>query len=386
MSIAAADRLEPDADLLIAEARRRFRLEEFGPLSFETPLRVLTMALREEANLTDVAMQRHLGEIVGHLGSTLKMQSFFAAHPEIEEQQITDPVIIVGLQRTGTSKLFRNIAADPQWNVLYTWLGLNPIPPDGWRPGLLDPRLAEAEAWCEGRRWMAKAHGFYPREPEMEALLMMQTFMLNHPEWLIPTHQFWLEGADFTDAYRYLRRQLQFLQWQTGAPQGKRWILKSPPHLLTLDYLVKAFPDARLVMTHRHPKFSVGSMFKLTEVCQEHAARSLDRDKIRDLWLRNLSTAIGRFMDFRERHGEDAFVDVAFHDFVGDPLPAVKQIYAYAGVPYTPVGEAAAAAWHRDNPRFSEGKLDYDLADFGCDEAEVETAFAPYIAKYSAYF
>jgi len=70
--------------------------------------------------------------------------------------------VIVGLQRAGTSKLFRNIAADPQWNVLYTWLAVNPVPPEGWAPDLPDPRLAEAEAWCEDRRWMAKAHGFDP--------------------------------------------------------------------------------------------------------------------------------------------------------------------------------------------------------------------------------
>ena len=385
MSTAVADRLQPDAEALIAEARRRTRLEDFGPLSFEAPLRIAVKSMVEEANLTEAGMQEALEECVGHLSTTLRTQAFFAKHPEIDEQEITEPVVIVGLQRTGTSKLFRNIAADPQWNVLYTWLALNPIPPEGWRPGLPDPRLAEAEAWCEERRWMAKAHGFYPKEPEMEALLMLHTFMLNAPMRLMPTHQFWLEQADFRPAYEYLKRQLKFLQWQTGAPKGRRWILKSPPHMLTLDALVDVFPDAKLVMTHRHPKSSVGSMFKLVEISQERSARSVDRHLIRDLWLRNLSTAIGRFMAFREKHGDAAFVNVSFRDFVGDPLPAVKQIYAYAGMPYTPEAEAAAAAWHRDNPRFSEGSFDYDLADYGCSEADIERAFAPYLSRFAAH-
>jgi hypothetical protein len=154
---------------------------------------------------------------------------------------------------------------------------------------------------------------------------------------------------------------------------------------LTLEALVKVFPDAQLVMTHRHPKSSVGSMFKLTELAQQNSARFVDRERIRELWLRNLSTAISRFMAFREVKGEDAFVDVAFRDFVDDPLPAVKQIYAHADVPYTAEGEAAAAAWHRDNPRFSEGGFDYDLADFGCAEADIEKAFAAYLSKYASY-
>ena len=102
---------------------------------------------------------------------------------------------------------------------------------------------------------------------------------------------------------------------------GKRWVLKSPPHLLSLDALVNVFPDAKLVMTHRHPRSSVGSMLKLVELAQRQFARKVDRDRIRDVWLRNLSLAIERFMDFRARHGDERFVHVAFRDFVTDPLP-----------------------------------------------------------------
>jgi len=385
LSTAVDSRLQPDADALIAEARRRTGLEDFGPETFETPLAVLVKSMREEANLTETGMQDQLQECVKHLSTSLRTQAFFAAHPEIEEQEITRPVVIVGLQRTGTSKLFRNIAADPQWNVLYTWLGLNPVPAPGWRPGLPDPRIAEAEAFCEERRWFAKAHAFYPKAPEMEALLMLHTFMLNNPARLVPTHQFWLEQADFTSAYRYLKRQLQFLQWQTGGAPGRRWILKSPPHMLTLDALVKVFPDASLVMTHRHPKSSVGSMFKLVDISQQRSARFVDRDKIRELWLRNLSLAISRFMSFREAAGEDSFVDVAFRDFVGDPLPAMRRIYDYAGVPFTAETEAAASAHHREYPQHGEGKFEYDLADYGATEADIERAFEPYLRKYAAF-
>lgn len=385
MPAAAAKTLAADADALIAEARSITGLEDFGPEEFGAALRVLTAAMDSEANLTERAMQSQLQEIVQHLCISLRMQAFFAEHPEIDEQEVVAPVVIVGLQRTGTSKLFRNIAADPRWNVLYTWLGLNPIPAQGWRPGLPDPRIVEAERWCAEKSWMSKAHGFYPTAPEMEALLMAHTFMINTPARLVRSHQLWLESADFTPVYRHLKRQLKFLQWQMGAGKGRRWILKSPPHLLTLDALVSVFPDASLVMTHRHPISSVGSMFKLTELAQQNDAKSVDRDLIRELWLRNLSTAINRFMVFRQRVGDGTFVDVAFKDFVHDPLPAVKRIYAFADVPYTAEGEAAAAAWHRNNPQHSEGRFDYNLADFGCTPEMIERIFAPYLEKYQRF-
>jgi hypothetical protein len=382
LSIAADRPLEADADLLITVARRATGLDDFGPGGFEEPLRVVLKAVREEANLTEAGFQRCLQNYVKNLSLRLQMQDFFVRHPEIEQQEIVAPLVIIGLQRTGTSKLFRNIAADPQWNVLYTWQALNPIPPAGWEPGAPDRRLADAEVWCEQQRFMAKAHSFEARAPEMEALLMTQGFMTSSGALVVPSQQKWLETADYLPLYRHLKRQLQFLQWQNRSPPGRRWVLKTPAHLLSLDALTTVFPDAKLVMTHRHPRSSVGSMFKLVDISQQQVARSIDRTVIRDQWLRIMSLSIARFMEFRAKAGEDAVVDVRFRDLVGDPLPAIRRIYEFAGAPYTAETEAAAAAWHRDNPQHSEGKFEYDLADYSASDADIEAAFADYLREY----
>jgi hypothetical protein len=383
LSIAADEPLTADADVLIAEARRRTGLEDFGPAGFEAPLRVLLRAIRDEAGLTDVGFARSMQNLVRNLTLRLQMQDYFTRHPEIDDQQITAPVVIIGLQRTGTSKLFRNIAADPQWNVLYTWQALNPIPPEGWEPGKPDRRLADAEVWCEQQRFMSKAHSFHATAPEMEALLMTQGFMTNSGALVIPSHQKWMETADYTPLYRHLKRQLQFLQWQNRSPPGRRWILKTPAHLLGLGALKGVFPDARFVMTHRHPRSSVGSMFKLVDISQQQVAKAVDRTVIRDQWLRIMSLSIANFMRFRAKEGPDAIMDVSFRELVGDPLPAIRRIYDFAGMPYTPETEAAAAAWHRDNPRHSEGKFEYDLADYSASDADIEAAFADYLREFA---
>ena len=165
---------------------------------------------------------------------------------------------------------------------------------------------------------------------------------------------------------------------------GKRWILKSPPHLLSLDALVNVFPDAKPVMTHRHPRLSVGSKLKLVELAQRQFARKVDRDRIRDVWLRNLSLAIERFMDFRARHGDERFVHVAFRDFVTDPLPAIERIYAFAGALVTAETRAAVAHWHDENPRHADGRFDYDLAEFGLTDDMIDHVFAPHLSEFAA--
>jgi hypothetical protein len=384
LSTVAAKTLDASVEALNAEARRMTGLEDFGPNNFDEPLRVLIDNILRDGNLTEKGLVQARHSMIRHLSTRLRMQDFFTRHPEIEEQEIVAPVVVVGLQRTGTSKLFGNIAADPQWNVLYTWQALNPIPPAGWEPGMPDSRLAEAEAFCEQQRFMAQAHKFEARAPEMEALLMAQSFMSNSGQYLIPAHSRWMETADYLPLYRQLKRQLQFLQWQNRSEPGRRWILKTPGHLYALDSLRAVFPDAKLVMTHRHPRSSVGSMCKLVEITQAQVAKSIDRNVIGQTWLRIMAVSIGNFMRLYECEGVNAGINVSFRDLVGDPLPAIRRIYDFAGVPYTGETEEAAARWHAENPQHSEGKFEYELADYGITDADIEAAFRDYLQTFAS--
>ncbi len=383
MSTAAASVADLDVESLNAEARRLTGLDDFGPNNFDEPLRVLIENIQRDGNLTEKGLAQARGSMIRHLSTRLKMQDFFIRHPEIEEQQIVAPVVIVGLQRTGTSKLFANIAADPQWNVLYTWQALNPIPPAGWQPGMADSRLAEAEAFCEQQRFMAQAHKFEARAPEMEALLMAQSFMSNSGQYLIPGHSRWMETADYLPLYRQLKRQLQFLQWQNRSEPGRRWILKTPGHLYALDTLRAVFPDARLVMTHRHPRSSVGSMCKLVEITQAQVAKSIDRSVIGQTWLRIMSSSIGNYMRLHASDSASSVIDVSYHDLTGDPLPAIQRIYEFSGMPFTSETEEAVARWHAENPQHSEGKFEYDLADYGLADADIADAFKDYLTAFA---
>ncbi len=56
-------------------------------------------------------------------------------------------------------------------------------------------------------------------------------------------------------------KQLKLLQWQHA---NKHWVLKSPSHLFGLDALVKVFPDACIVQTHRDPAKMIPSLCSLS--------------------------------------------------------------------------------------------------------------------------
>lgn len=370
---------------LIAQARAETGLERFGDEAFLEPLRVTVECMVGEANLTEESLATQCKELVRALSVRLRAQKYAEAFPEIRGESVTPAMVIVGPQRSGTSKLFRVIAADPQWTRLLTWQAMNPIPVDGLARDGPDPRIAVAEAVVERMRWLQPAHEMDARAPEMEAMLLSMAFMTNSPTRLMPTHQRYCETADHRPAYRFLHQMLQFIQWQNGGPR-RPWVLKSPSHLQSLGALTARYPSAKLIMTHRHPAKNVGSMLKLAELGTRSNARSVDRAKIREVWYRVLVGNMRKFLAFRDADGDDRWIDIAYRSVQADAVGAVRRVYEAVGAPFTGENARVIAAWEQENPQHKQGEFSYDLADYGLTEADIERDFADYIGRYGRLF
>ena len=76
----------------------------------------------------------------------------------------------------------------------------------------------------------------------------------------LPGYSSWLRGQDWTGAYRRHRRNLQLI----GLPdRDRRWVLKNPSHLFALDALLRVYPDALVIQTHRDPRTAIASVCSL---------------------------------------------------------------------------------------------------------------------------
>ena len=64
--------------------------------------------------------------------------------------------------------------------------------------------------------------------------------------------------------------------------ESKRYLLKGPIHLLNLDTLVKTFPDASLVYTHRPLSKAVPSTLSLFQ----HVLDPIGVDTNSDKWIK----------------------------------------------------------------------------------------------------
>jgi hypothetical protein len=371
-------------------AEVRTGLADFGDDYFVEPLQRLVTELNASVYRDrERALQAERARMIGLLADRLQVHDYLHRYPEILNQPIARPVIIVGRQRTGTSKLLSVMGCDPFWNTMPFWL-VSHIVPVEWPPGPgPDPRIelgrSSAEDWNVSNGGAA-FHEFHNDEPEMEAMLLHGNFMNQSPARFSPDHQAWCLEADYRPAYRYLASQLQFVQWQQGWDPQRRWILKTPPYLLTLPALAQVFPDCTMVMTHRHPKDSVPSLLRGCEQALAATGQIVDRQAFLDGWLHNQQVAMARYMAFRDGPDGERFVDVGYSKLVDHAAGCARRIYQANGVPFTDDNVRRIEKWERDHPQHRAGVWRYSLEEFGLTEASINEMFGEYIDRYGHLF
>ncbi len=384
------DRAAFDEASLLAEARANTGLDDFGDDAFREPLGVLLKSLREEAATNELGRTVMRARVLESLETRLKIEGWIARHPEILDEEITAPLVVIGLMRTGTTMLQRIIATDPRNHACMWWETRFPAPhPDtDWsRP---DPRIpiaeAEVAAILEADPRQASIHPWDACAPDEEIMLLEHSFYSHVPEAFvnIPTYRAWLNEQDWTPAYHYLRRLLQSLQWQKRKRGNvrERWVLKTPGHLGYIDTLFEVFPGARVIQTHRDPIDTVPSAASMNYAMwalYSDVARAEDAGA---QWQERLAWGTLRAMESRKRYAGDRFVDIWFRDALKNPIGEIERAYGVFGIEMTEAARAAMEQWRVDNPREKRPPHEYSLTEYGLSEEGIKRLFATYRQQY----
>ncbi|MGH0028770.1 MAG: sulfotransferase family protein [Myxococcota bacterium] len=380
-----------DANDLIAEARAKTGLRDFGDEGFREPLDVLLDSLEREANLNEAGLASQRARLVDSLATRLAAQDCFARHPEIGDERIEAPLVVIALPRSGTTHLHRLRAAEPAARAGLGGECRSPAPWRGsdWETGD-DPRIADAHEQVKSILAavpeLAAIHPWDPEGPDEEILLLEHSFLSHVPESgaNVPGYNAWLEGQDMAPAYAYLLRLLRLLQWQKerSGRGGRHWVLKAPFHLGHLDTLFATFPDARVVQTHRDPAETLPSIASMYASLWRLASDTVDEHAIGRLCLHRYARALERCLASRERLPAERFLDVDYRDLVADPMAQVRRIYHFVGRPLRPAAEAAMALHLTDQARDKRAAHDYSLERFGYDADAIRRAFAAYTARF----
>ncbi len=374
-----------DVDQIEQDARAQAGVDDTGGDYYREGLERLVTSMNEEGGLTELGQAMQQMRLSMLLAARLGVEETYRLHPEIEDEVIEGPVFVIGLPRTGTTALSQLVAADPQFRSLRTWESGSPVPPPEKDSEHSDPRIAATE---EGIAMMNEAFPLMQTMHNTEATsatecqdLMGMSFRTVHFDGFarVPSYLDWVIDTDMEETYRYHRRVLRLLQWHCPPTL---WHLKTPVHMFALDDLVKAYPHARFLWSHRDPTKVLGSVCSLIHYTRSWSS---DRDDSLELGAEELDRwwiAVQRAMEFRERTGGDRFADISFAELQTDPVTALEKGLTQIGLPFDELSRTAVGNWAGTHEPGAQGSHTYQLSDFGLEPDQIRERFAPYYAAF----
>ena len=160
-----------------------------------------------------------------------------------------------------------------------------------------------------------------------------------------PSYRAWLDASGFDEGYQFLARFLRHLQGRAQPP--RRWILKSPEHVFSIDALTRVFPDAKLVFVHRDPGHVLGSAARLTELLRAPFTTAIDRReigrKVADYWQDGMQRMV-KVADDVSFPLRSRLVHVQYRSLVSDPVGTIAQIYNAFGLEFSQEAREAMSA------------------------------------------
>ncbi len=344
---------------------------------------------RRETGYTTEQLIATRRQVVKLLARRLSIARDVIQHPEILDEQIVNPVFVIGFPRTGTSLQQALLAADPANRGVTALHVHEPSPPPGERPVTAERRrLAEqmVQHYCDRCPGILALHPYWDQGAdtliEDEEILTLDFFDC-YPVALCdaPTLPMRVASEDFSEAYAFLKVFMQHQQWKQPR---KRWVMKGIEHQRHLSELFEVFPDARCLFPHREPaQFLPSTMAILAVLYDGLTSGAFDPPAMAQLYLDDFRQRIAAVLSEPMMH-DPRVHHVTFDAFVADPIAALKRCYADWGSEWTAEGEAAMQAWLDDptNDGNRYGRHRYTFEGFGIDWATTSPFFDVYRARF----
>jgi len=374
-----------DFDALHEEATARCGLSDFGGFEYQPALRALIDSINTESGMNAGGFWGQRERITNILVSRARIEDLIKQHPAITDEVINEPVVIVGLPRTGTTMLHRILASDSRFFTPIWFETRFPAPKPDEDFRVIDSRIddgkAEVAAMLEANPDLASIHPIDAEAPDEEIMLLEQSFYSTMPPAFcnVPSYVEWLETHDNTPGYEYLRLLLQVLQWQKKekGQQAQRWLLKTPHHLHHMDLLFKVFPEALVVQSHRDPLETIPSIASFNTALWKLCADQVDEKVVGAFSARKYAKGMHDTMIVRKQH-PDAVLDVNYRETIKTPFATIEKTYDFIDMQLTDEARNAMQQWQQDNQREDRAAHQYTLEQFGYSEASLKTLFHDY--------
>ncbi len=234
--------------------------------------------------------------------------------------RVEAPVFVLGHYRSGTTHLHEMLSHDRRFASPSRFQAFNP------RTFLVTERLW----WWKGllEPWMLPR-----RVQEDEVAYLVASRLSPYLDWCFPRSR---QGYARTLTFREAPAE-EVVSWSAAVEgflraltlrEGRRLILKSPPHTARMGLLLKMFPDARFIHIRRDPYAVFSSTLTMLKAARpvfrlQVGPREVDVEEV----LRVYAEMYDAYFEDREHVPEGQLVEVAYEDLVRDPVGQVRGIY-----------------------------------------------------------
>ena len=407
-------------DNSIKYAQKKTKLHDFGEGStmYENYSKIWNMPEQQNQVPSNLGYLSAQVELNMTFVRKLRTVQWFKDVPEYAQTPVRSPIFVTGLPRTGTTFLHRLLAVDKQFRAPLLWELL------ACTPNINKPRTKETEAEYEEdllkRKQFVKKLIEFRKSVGDNTLSHIHTFDYDLPEEClvaltdeIPIQLSLLYGVyvsseeflnlDQTKAYQWYRQQLQMISYQIGETKNPRkYMLKCPAHLSAIKPIATAFPDAKIIWTHRHPISAVTSLCSLIKsvhgVFYTNTRSADNKMTISDLVgsaIKKMSgVLLNRAPEDIKETGLD-HTDVIYDDLIKNPKAVIQQIYKKFNWKYTNEYDTDLDSFlaedklkreriKKENQTKGAALHTYRPEDYGLTKEELSVGkFADYIKKFN---
>jgi hypothetical protein len=379
-----------DADELLNAAREMTGLSDFGPDDFREGYTRFIASINSQGEICDRHWQPFRERVLRLLVNRLWFAKDLADHPEIADEEIKAPVIIVSLPRSGSTKLHRMLSASGDFQTLPLWrahlFARIPGLPNGGQARRIQ-QTRDYERWMnEVSPDLNSGHPMFTDEAEEDQVLSECTFRDFYCSnvFNVPDYAAWLAGADSTPRYSYLRQQIQYLQWQEGR-RAAPWLLKNVLNLGGESELIRTFGAPRFIATHRDPGKCMPSIANPVRYMQKLYSDKDTASLLGPALTGIFSHKAVEHVKWRAANPEVPVLDLGMREISVDGVGTAQKVYDFLGMPLSAAAKTAIRNWEARNPHEQHGRNVYSAEGVGITEDAIRQAFAPYIERFAEF-
>ncbi|MDG1666537.1 MAG: sulfotransferase [Hellea sp.] len=378
----------PEKEYLIKKAEQATGLSDFGDEWFFPNIDVFIESLNSQAKLSSEGYYGAEQMITGALVNRLRHKNLIKMNPEILNETVDIKAVLTGLPRTGSTMLHRMLASAPELTSVKWYEAQNYTPLENEDYNDPSPRKDIAKDILNFMlKKIPELMSIHPMDIEQadeEVIILGQLFSSSMLEstYFVPNYANWLTKQNPGKSYSDLIEILQSLQWQDSSRKNKSWILKTPGHLMSLGAVVKYFPMAKIIMTHRDPVSTVPSYCSMESALYKMNTDAISDFEIGNYWLDRLSEWLNNFIEVRNSIPDDRFIDINYSDLVEAPEKIGAQVLKSIHVNDDILTKEMMENWINANKRENRQKHNYKLSDYGLTNESISNKFKDYIRKY----